>query len=322
MSHTNAIGLTVSNLLLSASLSAGAAVSRLPVVLDTDIGDDIDDTWALAMLLKSPLLDLRLVTTTYGKAEYRAKVAAKLLTVAGRTDVPVGLGAGGKEGTSRQQAWVEGYDLATYPGKVHQNGVQALVDTINASPVPVSVISIGPSNTVAAALTRQPGIAAKAIFVGIQGAVRQGYNGGPVCPEWNVKADVPAAKTALLAPWKQAVITPLDTCGLVRLGGERFAALKRSQDPVVRAVLENYRVWAGKSTVDELTESSVLFDTVAVYLAWPGAKPLLVIEELRIGVKDDGTTAIDPAGSAMSVATRWNDLDAYDELLVKTLTGE
>ncbi|MCX6560659.1 MAG: nucleoside hydrolase, partial [Candidatus Aminicenantes bacterium] len=84
---------------------------RTPVILDTDIGDDIDDTWALVMLLKSQELDLKLVTTTFGKSEYRAKIVAKVLTLAGRTDVPVGLGAGGRDGTGGQAAWVEGYDL-------------------------------------------------------------------------------------------------------------------------------------------------------------------------------------------------------------------
>jgi inosine-uridine nucleoside N-ribohydrolase len=322
MKYPSAAVQTLSTVALSLSLSAvGAAAPRLPVILDTDIGDDIDDTWALAMLLRSPQLDLRLVTTTYGKAEYRARVIAKLLTVAGRSDIAIGLGAGGREGTGKQQAWVEGYELASYAGKVHQDGVQALIDAVRASPVPITIISIGPSDTVAAAVGRQPDLAAKAIFVGMQGAVRRGYEGGAVCPEWNLKANVPAAKAALLAPWKQAVITPLDTCGLVRLGGARFAALKACPDALIRALLENYRVWAGKATVDELTESSVLFDTVAVYLAWPGPKPLLTLEDLRIGVQDDGTTVIDPAGMPMSVATEWRDLEAYYDLLVKTLVG-
>jgi inosine-uridine nucleoside N-ribohydrolase len=51
----------------------------IPVILDTDIGGDIDDTWALAMLLKSPELDLKLVVTDTGNTTYRAGVAAKLL---------------------------------------------------------------------------------------------------------------------------------------------------------------------------------------------------------------------------------------------------
>ena len=46
------------------------------VVLDTDIGADIDDTWALALLLCCPELDLRLVTTVTGDTTYRARIAA------------------------------------------------------------------------------------------------------------------------------------------------------------------------------------------------------------------------------------------------------
>ena len=56
---------------------------RIPVILDTDIGDDIDDTWALVLLLKSPELDLKLVVGDQGKPLYRARLIAKLLQVAG-----------------------------------------------------------------------------------------------------------------------------------------------------------------------------------------------------------------------------------------------
>ena len=72
-----------------------------PVILDTDIGTDIDDTWALAMLLASPELDLRLITTVSGDVRYRGDLCAGLLAVAGRRDVPIGLGAGGAAGRER-----------------------------------------------------------------------------------------------------------------------------------------------------------------------------------------------------------------------------
>ena len=49
---------------------------KIPVILDTDIGNDIDDTWALGMLLNSPEFDLKLLLTSTGDARYRAKVAA------------------------------------------------------------------------------------------------------------------------------------------------------------------------------------------------------------------------------------------------------
>lgn len=299
---------------------ATPAEAKIPVIFDTDIGDDIDDTWALVMLLKSPDLDLKLVTTTYGKAEYRAKIIAKLLTVAKRTDVAVGLGAGGRDGAAGQQAWVKDYKLSDYAGKVHDDGVAAMIDLIEKSPEPIALISIGPCNTVAAALERKPEIAGKVNFFGMHGSVRKGYDGNKnPSAEWNVKANVPAAKRVLLAPWKQICITPLDTCGLVRLGGERFQTLVKSDDPLVKALLENYRVWAKKDRVDQLTVSSVLFDTVAVYLALP-ERPLVELETLAIGVTDDGFTRLDPAGKKMVVATNWKTLEAYQDLLVKILT--
>jgi len=302
----------------------GAATSpgrAIPVIFDTDIGGDIDDTWALVMLLKSPQLDVKLITTTNGAAEYRAKIIAKMLTVAGRTDIPIGLGEGGREGTGGQQSWVKDYKLADYPGKVHQDGAGAVIDVIERSPQPMTVICIGPLQTMAAVLSRQPQIASKAFFVGMHGSVRKGYDGGPVSAECNVVTDSAAARKVLSAPWRQITITPLDTCGLVNVSGQRFATLKASHDPCVQAMLENYRAWSNKATVDQLQASSILFDTVAVYLAYPGEKPLLKMEMLSIGVTNDGYTRIDAQGRKMSVAMAWTSLDDYRDLLVKTLTG-
>ena len=310
-------------LALVVSAFSSPAAAKIPVVLDTDIGDDIDDTWALATLLRSPELDLKLVTTTYGKAEYRAKIIARLLTAAGRTDVPIGLGEGGRNGAGGQQPLVQDYKLADYPGKIHQDGAGALIDLIEQSPEMVTVIAIGPLNTVAAALDRRPGIAKKAAFSGMHGSVRKGYGGNKVpSSEWNVKANVAAARKVLSAPWRQISITPLDTCGLVQLSGKRFQALKDSPDPLVKAVLENYRVWAKKASLDQLHASSTLFDTAAVYLAYPGVRPLMKIETLPIAVTADGFTRIDPAGAKMAVATEWTDLGGFGDLLVKTLTKQ
>jgi inosine-uridine nucleoside N-ribohydrolase len=311
--------LFLSGLFAALALFASPAAAKTPVILDTDIGDDIDDTWALVMLLKSPELDLKLITTTCGKAEYRGKLIAKLLTIAGRTDIPVGLGEGGHKGTGRLQAWVKDFSFSDYRGTVHQDGVAAIIDLIARSPQPVTVISIGPSHTLAAVLKRKPEIAHKANFVGMQGSVFKGYGGGAPSREYNVVANVPAAQTVLSAPWNQITITPLDTCGLVTLSGERFQKLLKSEDPLVKALLENYRIWSNKEQVGQLKASSVLFDTVAVYLAYAD-RPLVKQETLSITVTPKGITKVDPQGTKMSVATSWIDRDGYCDLLVKTLT--
>lgn len=294
-------------------------MKKIPVILDTDIGGDIDDTWALAMLLKLPELDLKLVVTDTGDTAYRARIAAKMLQIAGRTDVGVGVGIPYSGMGKPQEAWVSGYDLASYPGTVHEDGVAALIDTIMLSPEPITLICIGPVPNIGAALEREPRIARNARFVGMHGSVRRGYQGSAeVHAEYNVKQHTNSCQQAFTAPWEMT-ITPLDTCGLVVLDGERYRRVRQCQDPVIRALMQNYDAWAAACKLGDQAEhrSSVLFDTVAVYLAFTDA--LLVKEELPIRVTDDGFTRIDPAGKMMRVATEWKDLPAYEDFLVSRL---
>jgi inosine-uridine nucleoside N-ribohydrolase len=302
------------------STEQGGSRKPIPVILATDIGDDIDDTWALGFLLKCPELNLKLVATEYGKAQYRAKLLAKFLQTTGQAQVPVAIGPEAEpRGEGGQAAWVKDYDLSSYPGKVHPNGVQAIIDTVVNSKDPVTLICIGPMPNVAAALAQEPRIAKHARFVGMAGSVRIGYGGAPEPDgEWNVKAAPKAAQQVLSAAW-EITITPLDTCGLVTLDGERYARLLRSNDPVVRAILENYRLWSRSQNDPTGAEhrSSVLFDTVAVYLAF--THDLCRMERLGIRVSDDGFTLIDEHAKRMEVATGWNTLDGYRDFLVNRL---
>lgn len=173
------------------------------VILDTDIGTDIDDTWALAMLLQCPELDLRLVVTATGDTTYRARIAAGILGAGGRGEIPVAIGIpGGGAPGAPQEHFANRVDLDNHPGGVRSDGVEALVGTIMASPEPVTVVSIGPATNIAAALASEPEIVIRACFVGMHGSVRVGYNGakGPVA-EYNVKVDVgPGCRRAPVRP--------------------------------------------------------------------------------------------------------------------------
>src|SRR5882672_57220 len=79
-------------LLLAARLVC-AQERPIPVILDTDIGDDIDDVLALSLMLQSPELKLLAVTTVLQDREGRASLVWKTLSLFGRTDIPVGAGA-------------------------------------------------------------------------------------------------------------------------------------------------------------------------------------------------------------------------------------
>jgi inosine-uridine nucleoside N-ribohydrolase len=296
-----------------------------PVILDTDIGGDIDDTWALGLLLKSPELELKLVVGDAGQASYRARVLARFLERAGRSDVPVGVGLDIEpRGEGGQAAWVKGYELKSYPGQVYSDGVQALIDTIMISKHPVTLICIGPLPNIAEALRREPRIAQHARFVGMYGSVRLGYDGKPPpAAEWNVKCDPKACQVAFTAPWNMT-ITPLDTCGVVTLTGEKYRRVRDSKDPVAVDIIANYRAWAAadKNLSANVAEdrSSTLFDTVAIYLA---IRPeLCVMEKLGIRVTDKGFTVIDSQAKQVTVATSWKDLGGYQEWIVERLTGK
>lgn len=312
---------------LGAALAAPPAPTRaIPVILDTDIGDDIDDTWALALALRSPELDLRLVVTDYGNTEHRAAIVGYLLEAAGRTDVPIGIGVKQREDLSPQAAQVEAYDLAKYPGVVHRDGVSALIDLVMTAKEPLTLIAIGPAPNLKAALEREPRIAGKLRLAGMYGSLRRGYGGKPEPQaEWNVRADPAAARALLGAPWRDAISTPLDSCGQVQLKGERYARVRDSRDPLARALIEGYRLWCRsrdwcvKDADFVAAKSSTLFDTVAVYLAI--TRELVRTERLGVRVSDEGMTVIDEDGPPLEWATEWKDLPAFEEWLATRIAG-
>jgi inosine-uridine nucleoside N-ribohydrolase len=298
---------------------AGASVARTPVIVDTDIGDDTDDYWALAYALKSPKLDVKLVTTTYGKQQYRGALIAKFLLAAGRTDIPIGIGMG-PDGTGGMQAWLGNFSLASYQGKVATDGVQAMIDTINSSPTPVTVIAIGPVNTIGAALQKDPGIAAKANLCAMAGSIRVGYGNKPgQIGEYNVCRDVQDAQRVFSAPWISIAITPLDTGDSVTLVGERYLALLPSHDPLLQTLLSVSAAAHRAPDPAKINFSGSGFDTVAVLLAEQDPSHFTNLEDLKIVVDPHGKTNIDPAGTAMKVATTWKDLNGYLDYLKQTM---
>ena len=302
----------------------GAQERRIPVILDSDIGDDIDDTWALLMLLRSPQFDVKLVVSDFGNAVYRCRLFAKLLELTGFIHIPVGVGLDARDEVGRQSGWIGDYRLEDYPGTVYYDGVQALIETIMQSPEPVTLLCIGPVPNIAEALRREPAIAGNARFVGMHGSIFTGYDGAPTpVAEWNVKSNPKALQQVFSAPW-DCTITPLDTCGSIKLAGENYQRIYRSEDPWLKALIENYRIWLPlapfiKPGTDPGRMSTTLFDTVAVYAAY--SQEFLVMEDLPLRVTDDGYTVVDSQnGRPVHCAIKWRNPEAFKAKLVDTLT--
>jgi inosine-uridine nucleoside N-ribohydrolase len=296
----------------------------IPVILDTDIGLDVDDVWALIFLLKCPELDIRLITTATGDTSYRAALVARLLEIAGRTDIPIGVGIALDTSPRTHAAWLGDYQLNDYPGKVLTDGIGAIGDTVAASSEPITVIAIGPLPNLAAALDRFPDLPGNSRMVGMHGSLRRGYMGAPKpMREYNVKQHSLSCQRVFASAW-DITITPLDSCGIIQLEGERFQRLLEGRGDLLQAALDNHfsffeavADWPGFNSMDPQIQTSVLYDTVAVYLAFSEA--WLTMERLPVVVTDDGKTLLDESGRQINCATDWRDREAFLDFLTDRL---
>ncbi len=294
----------------------------VPVIIDTDIGTDIDDTWALAMALGCPELDVKMVVTCTGDTRYRAKIVCRFLESVGRTDIAVGIGVPFEPAMQTQEQWVSDYDLDRYPGTLHKDGVAAMAAAIMSCDAAsrLALVCIGPLPNISRLLEIAPDVAGRCRFIGMHGAIRRGYFGtDEIHAEFNVKRHL-AESHRVFGSDLPMTITPLDTCGVIQLRGERYQSLCGSESASMKAVLENYEVWLrsiNKSVETARIKSSRLFDTVAIYLAFD--ESLLEIEDLPIRVNEDGVTVIDDTGKSIRVATEWHDLEGFYDLLVGRL---
>ncbi|HSI85480.1 MAG: nucleoside hydrolase [Candidatus Methylacidiphilales bacterium] len=301
---------------------------RIPVILDTDIGSDIDDTWALAMLLNSPEVDVRLIVSATGDTLFRAKLIAKFLQATGHDSIPLGIGvakgdkvvanAHGKAPEQRLATWITDYDLSQYPGAVAQDGVDALIQAVRQSDEIITILGIGPLTNIAEALRRAPDIAAKCRFVGMQGSINRGYKKETCVPEYNVFHDVEAARATFAAPWQSMTITPLDTCETIVLREGKYRTVAESSHPLAATILEQYRLWAAPSSGGRMIASSCLFDTVAVYLVY--STDCLEMKEMKLAITDDGRTVSAASGAPVNVAIAWKNLASFEDFLVQRLT--
>lgn len=297
--------------------------AKIPVILDTDIGMDVDDVWALAFLLCCPELDVRLVVSSTGDTHYGAAIAGKLLELANRTDVTLGIGLPLDEQPKTHLNWLGDYTVADYPGAVKVDGVGAIIDTIENSPESVTVISIGPLANLASALARAPNLVNNSRFIGMHGSLRVGYLGkAKPSREYNIRKHTQAAQRTFTTPWN-FTLTPLDSCGDIHIDNQRLARLRDSEQPLVQAVIANHTGWFEAidwpitELIDPAVSSSILFDTVAVYLGFSDA--LLQMETLNILITDDARMLEDATGQPMQIATGWKDQARFLDLVTDRL---
>jgi purine nucleosidase len=267
------------------SASAAQAVvagQQQLAILDTDIGDDIDDAFALALVLRSPEIKLLGIETAFGDTELRARLVDRYLKAVGRTDIPVLAG----KATPHNNIFTQAAYAEREPARKHKDGVQFLLDQIKAHPGEVTLIAIGPLVNVGEAIRRDPETFKKLKRVVMMGgSVYRGYGQGrPPEPEWNIKLDPEAAKL-LFGSGVPIFMMPLDSTQ-IPLGPAERDRLFSFGSPLTDQLTLLYHQWAAMNEGHSPTPT--LFDPVAAAYA---VKPeLCPVKPVRIEVDDKGMT--------------------------------
>jgi purine nucleosidase len=282
--------------------AAGASAQRVPVLLDTDIGTDIDDAYALALILRSPEIELLGVTTVSGDAVARARLAAKLLAVEGGAAATIPVYAGTSTATQyvKQADWAAGFSS---PALHLDGGVAFLRAQIEARPGQLTIVAVGELTNVAALLTSSPGIAAKIKRIALMGgAVRRGGQpGSSPQPEWNIKSN-PAAARTVFTSGVPLVVAPLDATADLKLTPEHRVRLFARGAPLTDALAALDYVWRHTNTWKG--ETPILFDLLPIAALY--TPDIARFEALHIVVEPDGLTreiADRPANARVAVAS-------------------
>src|SRR5579864_6037449 len=102
--------------------NSGSAPPAL-VIIDTDISDDIDDAFAMALALRSPEIHLLGITTEFGDTNLRARLVDRYLQAVHRTDIPIAAGVH----TRHQGAFTQAEYARRQPYRRYPNGVDFLL---------------------------------------------------------------------------------------------------------------------------------------------------------------------------------------------------
>jgi len=171
-------------------------LSRYPVLVDTDIGDDIDDAFALALTIRSPEIALLGVTTVFGDTKLRAELALRLLHTFGQTAIPVAAGVGTPLLYRHPPSGVPQANILnermTGGSTSDLSGPELIIQTALAHQRQLILLCFGPLTNVAIALKQEP-----RLFMAIRKIVMMGGSSSYPFPEWNVRSDARAAQIVL-----------------------------------------------------------------------------------------------------------------------------
>jgi purine nucleosidase len=286
---------------VSSVFAYGQAAEK--VIIDTDIGDDIDDAFALALAVKSPELQVLGITTAFAETEVRAKIVDRFLGEVGRAEIPVMAGKATGKTAMSQRRYGDGGHFAK---SAHGDAAGFILEQIRKYPGEITLIAIGPLMNVGDVIDRDAAAFRKLKRVVIMGgSVRRGYGDlgytqhVPPMPEWNILNDVSSAQK-LFAAGVPLYVMPLDSTQL-KLDEVKRAFLFTRGTEVTDQLAILYHLWA--------LETPTLFDPMTVAFV---LKPeLCPVTAMHIRVDEKGQTLEEPGVANAQVCLNSNPEDFF-----------
>jgi inosine-uridine nucleoside N-ribohydrolase len=263
------------------------AAEKQKVIFDTDIGDDVDDAFALALTVASPKLEVIGVTTAWGDTDLRARLTERLLKATGHGEIPVTAGPKTHAvSTFTQARWAQS---EPEPANGWPDGIEFTLNAIRQNPGQITLIAVAPFSNVGALIDRDAATFRKLKKIVLMGgSIHRRYGDlgyfpdrGPE-PEYNVMMDI-ASSRKLFASGVPIYMMPLDSTQL------KFDEVMRNTvfsqgTATTDALLSLYEEW--KASTGNATPT--LFDAMAVAATIdPGLCPTT---PMHIEIDDKGFT--------------------------------
>src|SRR5665213_496277 len=245
--------------------AAGAQPQPEKIIIDTDIGDDIDDAFAAGLALSSPEFEVLGFSASFGDTVTRAKMLDRMLGELGRGDIPVAMGAPAavNPGAFTQRRYAEG---GAFARATHPSSVDFVLDQARRYPGQVTLVAIGPLPNVGAMIDRDP-----AAFRKLKRVVIMGGNIRPLLdpygvaapiaphPEWNIKNDIASAQK-LFTAGVPLVVMPLDSTANLKLHEVARTALFAHGSMLTNILAGLYYEWSAATR----NATPILYDPMTI----------------------------------------------------------
>lgn len=262
-------------------------MKRQKILIDTDIGDDIDDAVAIALGLKLENIEIVGITTVFRDAFARARIAGRLLALAGRREIPVY--AGSRDGISVKNqadsvcqmtpsADLSEYDPVNVNDETGEKAVEFILSTAKKYKKELIILGIGPYTNLAKAFQKDA-----ETMNGVEKIVVMGGTYGEHHLEWNVLCDVSAADI-LFSSCQNLYCVGYDVTKQTLVSWQEHREMMRPAEGLRGYLAELVKKWS-----EHCWHAPVLHDPLALYYISDPSVLMMKQAEIKVETKGEYT---------------------------------